>query len=259
MPTTLTLSNGQTVISTGETDARGYPILIGVDGSVYTNQNGRIILGRPGTALSPQQRAEISGLLKTAGLGEYQPVVEASATEMSTLLPTAQPTPRLSEFKEEAQHLTGPWFDKELELLRKEIDLEKKQAEEDKTLGLERYAEDQETFTAKSDVGFARALAEAQAGFSGRGTYISGFRHKAISELGENVEEERKQKYREFYRGREDLTRGFEQFYEKAELAGEKGELKVERERKTAELTAQQKLLAEEQAARSTLSDTLAA
>lgn len=68
-------------------------------------------------------------------------------------------------------------------LLERQRQLQEKQAEERAQLAAERHAQDVAACRTAEDINFARALEAAQGGFSGRGTFTSGFRNKAIQDL----------------------------------------------------------------------------
>lgn len=200
----ITLSTGVVLTETGSVDDRGFQLLTDEQGSIYTNQNGRIILS--------------SGPGMTG-----DPLTDITRGRLEATVPPQQALeiPGFKEFRGAAEAEISPFFDKSLAFLTKQIDAMIEQARVNKETGLERVGEDRESFRGIEDRAFANALRSAQFGFSGRGTFTSGFRrgeiHKQI--VARRVTQDLAA--RGFTRTEEDLTTDFAQFLERQELKRE--------------------------------------
>jgi len=251
------LSNGLTLEQTGEKDSRGNMIYVSQFGDLLTKQGGRFIMSRPASSLSEADREQITRLLTDAGLDEYIPYVSASRAELAGSLPPGSlfNVPSLGTYRDRAMTQVGPYYDRELELLRQELEMEKKFVGEDKERVLAETEEDFGVFKDIQNRSFARLLNQAQSGFAGRRTYESGFRRGEIEEKHTTQQEliaaEEKRKERE----QAEAIRNFTRFFERSDLAQEKGELDIERRREDAALKLQQFFQSEDRAAKSSLID----
>lgn len=191
--------------------------------------------------------ASLDELLENASPGELE-LLRAFQQQLPAGTPQAGSfdLPELGGFKEEAEGLVGEFFDKDLDLLNKEIKTIKRQAEERTEIGERRIGEEEESFFNIEDVSFARALESAQQGFSGRGTFTSGFRRGAATEQRQQREFGLERAERGFAEGRETLDVDLRQLLERQDIAKERGELKIERGRETATLARQEQLQGEE-------------
>lgn len=154
--------------------------------------------------------------------------------------------PDFASFRGEAEELVSPFFDKELDLLNRTLETSKKQLEEKKTIGERRVGEEETMFAGLEDVSFARALESAQQGFSGRGTFTSGFRRGAIQERTEDRTRGLEEAELQFGRAREDIDVDFRQFLERQDITREGEELGIERRQEAATLTDQRRLQQED-------------
>jgi len=91
-----------------------------------------------------------------------------------------------SSFEQQAAEEEAPWINRKLDLAMRKLDQDLKQFKETAEQQ-ERFQKETETrFRGVEDRGFARLLDQAQSGFSGRGTFTSGFRQESI---GQEVED----------------------------------------------------------------------
>ena len=155
-----------------------------------------------------------------------------------------------SSFREQAETETGSFFDKNLDLALKNIQIVEDQAKARKAQTEAFQAEQEKQFFRTEDKGFARALDQAQGRFSGRGLGQSGIRRGEIDNLFEGRSEDLEKAQRGFRQATETRDLGFEQLQERGDLTEESERLRVDRGRESEILGRQQQLASQSESQR---------
>lgn len=139
--------------------------------------------------------------------------------------------PDVASFRGQAEADAGPFFDKDLALLNKEIETAKQQQRQKKELAEKFQAQQEKQYFRVEDRSFGRALQAAQSGFAGRGTFTSGVRDRAIGDQQTDRQEKLLEAQTGFNQLTEERNQGFDQFLENTDLQAERGKLEIERSR----------------------------
>jgi len=136
-----------------------------------------------------------------------------------------------ADFREQAERESGAFFDKDVELLMKEVAQTRTQFKEQKEQAERQEAESFTEFERIQDRGFAAALGRASGRFAGRGTSTSGFKRQALGDFFQDKEDTITGQERELRQTGERRELDFSQFLGRSELGEERGKLGIERGR----------------------------
>ena len=117
----LTLSDGRQLTDTGQRDARGFAIFTGPDGSLFTDQNGKIVLSRKASisdSLPSTGNPQADDLLR--GLEEGISTAEESGKFLNREI-TFNPG-EIQGFLDQAVSELSPFFQSQFKSLRKDLE-----------------------------------------------------------------------------------------------------------------------------------------
>lgn len=148
------------------------------------------------------------------------------------------------DYREQAQREVeeSGYFNKNLDLVKKSLEIVKRQRKESQDLERKQEEEDFIPWKGIQDRNFARTLWQAQSGHAGRGTFTSGFRGGEIANLQRGQEDVFSEMDRERRQAEENRRLGFAQFGETQDLQAEESTLGIERERETSTLQRQSQI-----------------
>lgn len=111
--------------------------------------------------------------------------IQALTKAFSAFTPTVDPFQPIdpSIFADQAARESSPFFDKDLALVMKDLNLQREQRKATLAQQEQQQSENLSRFKDVSDKNFAQALDRTQSGFAGKGTFTSGFRHGNIAQL----------------------------------------------------------------------------
>lgn len=208
----------------------------------FRDESGRV-LERPDAT-----NAGLADLLERGGQSDFLPVVN----EFADVLGISAPDPGLynpvdpDSFSDQAEDQIGDFFDKELELVLKEINLSREHLKEQRDIKDRRNKEDEVNYDRIENKSFAQTLRDAQLGYTGRGTYDSGFRHDALDDTIDLREENLDEAQLGFDRTTEDISQAFEQGSERLDVNEERSRHTIAQNREQA-LESRKARLAEEE------------
>lgn len=153
-----------------------------------------------------------------------------------------------ADFRDQAESESGDFFDENLRLLNKDIELQKRQAEETKAQAEAFQTENLGVFQNIQDKNFARTLNRAQSGFAGRGTAGSGFARGNIQDLDTDNQQELADADRGARQATEERSLRFDQFLDDEALRLESGTLDINRSRETDIISRQNQIANQTQA-----------
>lgn len=153
-----------------------------------------------------------------------------------------------AEFEEQASKEVAPFYDKNLDLVRKQINQAKEHMKEQKELAERQEEESFGAFQNVQDRNFARILSNQQSGFAGRGTYTSGFRRGEVEQTRQGQEDVMSEAERGIEQAGEKRDLRFTQFLGQRDLEQELEELNIGRQREQERMQRQQQLAQQAQA-----------
>lgn len=139
------------------------------------------------------------------------------------------------QFKEQATQEVAPYFDKNLQLALKELEMAKTQYKQSLDLKNKQSGEAANQFKNEREFNFMNTLRGAQEGFAGRGTFNSGFRNEGIERLQTSEQVNVVDPFNlQQKQGQEGRDLGFAQFLDQNNLGVENAQLQADRARNEA-------------------------
>lgn len=212
-------------------------------GNAYFKTDDGTVVERPDAT-----SAGVQDLLSRGGLSQYEPKIN----EFAKALGLSMPSPDLyrpvdpDTFSDEAREGVSEYWDKDLDILLKEIGYSHKKLKEETDKANTRLTEDKGNYFRIEDKSFAKTLENAQLGFSGRGTFDSGFRMGAIGDRIDVREEELDASNLGYDRNFADIADNMRLGTEEITLRDEREKLRIERGRKEDEERRKAQLAAEQ-------------
>lgn len=190
----------------------------------------------------------LKDLLDRGGLGEYESVISEYAKALGLGIPDDDLFRPLNpdDFTDAATEGVSEYWDKDLELMLKELDFSRKKLKEETEKQNKRLQENETNYDRLENKSFAQTLRDAQLGFSGRGTYDSGFRKEAVGERIDLREENLAESELGFRRDETDIADAFRLGNEGIGLNEERGRLDIDRGRQE-DIERRKRSLADEQ------------
>ena len=149
-----------------------------------------------------------------------------------------------ADFREQAEGEVSDsgFFDKNLDIVKKTLDLVKTQRKEQKAQAERQEQESFTDFRSVQDRGFARTLGRASGRFAGKGTATSGARQERLGEFFEDKGSTLEEQDRLLRQSIENRNLGFTQFLAGKDLEFEGSKLDIDRGRESQTLSRQQQL-----------------
>jgi len=199
-------------------------------GTKYRDKDGSIKTYR-----TPAQSSFGSNIRRGAQgtiLENYLPGVNDSITGTTPPPSLFQPI-NPDQFRGQAEEESNPFFNKDLSLALKNLDLARKQHTDAKQLAEKFQGQEEAQQGRMQDRGFAQAIQGAQNGYAVRNTAGSGMANRGFENLLNNQNEQNIKTQRQFASATESRDLGFSQFIDQTNLREEEARLSNERGRQT--------------------------